>query len=237
MADLDPSKCPKCGFQMTPGYLSDTCPACGVLFSKARASDFRSSKPSLTGPSPVMPARAPAPSGTVRPTAVTVIGWLYVAFGVLAALAGLFGTAMSLLIPVDRTPSPSRFDAPAPFGLLSVVFDHIWALTALQLLLGVFMAVAGAAFLKLRSWARPAVEAIAWAGLLYDLAFGAFWLWGVSSMGVRAGEAGGAAGTAFFTVFLAFGAVLILAFTIPPIVIIRAVRDRTVREALRAAGA
>lgn len=172
-----------------------------------------------------------------RPTAITVIGWLYVGFGLLMALGGAFGLVMSFAMPTPHTDLSTQPDMPAPFKLMSHLFDYFWVAAGVQLLVAVLMIVAGAAFLKLKPWSRPVLEGVAWAGLLYDIGFGVFWIWGVSSMGARNPPAGQAPETAFFAGFLAFGVVLILAFAVPPIVVIRSLRGATVRQALTSAGA
>src|SRR5688572_3198430 len=117
-----------------------------------------------------------------RPTSVSVIGWLFVGFGALTAMGGLFGLAISFVMPF---PPPgelaaARDNMPAPFGLMTYMFDYFWVMALGQLIVAGLMIAAGAAFLKLRSWGRTVLEAITWAGLAYLLAFGTFWVWAVS---------------------------------------------------------
>jgi hypothetical protein len=175
-----------------------------------------------------------APLRPYRPTSVTVIGWLFVGFGALALLGGIFGTIMSFLIPFPDEPAAKMIDAPPPFRLMSRLFDYFGFLAAAQVAVAIIMICSGVAFLRLQSWARTAIEAVTWLGLTYNLAFGAFWIWAVVTMWREVpAEAGEAA--MFFPVFIAFGAAMIVAFSIPPIVIIRVVRGHTVRTAVKLA--
>lgn len=170
----------------------------------------------------------------IRPTSVTVIGWLFVGFGALALLGGLFGTIMSLLIPLPDEPAAKMIDAPPPLRLMWHLFNYFAFLAAAQIVVAIIMICSGVAFLRLQSWARTAIEAITWLGLAYNIVFGAFWIWAVVTMWREVpAEAGEAA--MFFPVFLAFGTAMIVAFTIPAIVIIRVVRGHPVRTALKLA--
>jgi len=172
-----------------------------------------------------------------RPTSVTVIGWLFIIVGSLAALGGVFGLAMSLAFPMPAPDLSAVSQTPAPSRLMAGLFDHFMALAIGQLVVAAIMVASGRAFLRLRPWARPVFEVLSWLGLVYTLGFGAFWVWGVLAMGRTPGEAAGGPGVAFMWVFVGFGVLLILLFAVPPILLIRALRGRTVREALAQASA
>src|SRR5712691_9938189 len=96
------------------------------------------------------------PTGAApRNHAITLIGWVYIAFGIPAALGGMIGLLMTLVIAVQY------FFAP---------------IAATQLVVGTAMIAGGTAFLRLRAWARTLLETLAWLGLLYNIAFAVLWV-------------------------------------------------------------
>lgn len=162
---------------------------------------------------------------------VTVIGWLFVGFGALALLGGVFGAIVSLSFPFPDEPAAKMADAPLPFQVMSRLFGYFWLLAAVQIVVAIAMIWSGAAFLRLRPWGRTVIEGITRMALVYNLAFGAFWIWLVAAMWSEA-PAGADAATIVFPVFISFGAVMIAAFSVPMVVILRVLRGRTVRDAL-----
>jgi hypothetical protein len=91
-----------------------------------------------------------------RDNAITLIGWVYIAFGILAAFGGLVGVLISLLMPIPH---------------------FVPLIAAVQLIAGSAMIAGGKAFLRLRAWARTLLETLAWLGLLYNVAGGVLWIW------------------------------------------------------------
>jgi len=163
-----------------------------------------------------------------RPAVVTALGWLFVAGAGLMMLSAMGGLAASVLMkgmgPEDM---PAGAEAPAFVRYFSV-------LCVLQIAFAAFVAVAAAYFLRLRAWARTALEAATWVGLAWVVGFGVFWVvnWLGRTSQVSA-EPGRAAG------FSAFGAVvgtiITLVFVAPCVIVIWLLRGRQVREALAAA--
>ena len=172
-----------------------------------------------------------------RPTSVTVIGWLYIGFGILGLLSGVLFTAMSFLMRSTMTgaqmPPPSP-DEPAFFRLMTSMFDWFWLFGVAQVVVMSLMIWSGAAFLRLRAWARTVVEIIAWLGLTYNVGFGVLWCLTLLSMTQNVPRDSTYV-SAFPWIMLAMGIVMIIAFSIPLVVIIRVVRGRVVRDAIAAA--
>lgn len=167
----------------------------------------------------------------MRPTAITVIGWLFIGCGALAILSGAFAVVISIVAPPPAEPPAKTADAPLPFQIVGRIFDYMGLLGAVQIVIAALMIWSGAAFLRLRAWARTVIEAITWLGLLYTLSFGAMWIYLVSTIW-REAEAAPDAMNVFFPMFIGMGAAVILSFAIPLVVILRVVRGRAVREAL-----
>ena len=90
-----------------------------------------------------------------RNQAITLIGWVYIAFGILAAIGGVIGLLVSLLGPM-----------PYFFPLIAAV----------QLVVGSAMIAAGKSFLRMRAWARTVLEILAWLGILHNVAFAVVWI-------------------------------------------------------------
>ena len=170
-----------------------------------------------------------------RPTAITVIGWIYIAVAVLMIFSGGMGfVAFSFMQDIKGERPPTPEDTPFPFGVMDVVFQHFDLLALAQVALAAFIIIASIQFLRLRRWARTALEVIAWLGLVYIVGFGIFWVtsWISITSGIPATE--GASGPPpLFNVFGAvMGSMVMLFWAIPLVVIIAFLRGKTIREAV-----
>jgi hypothetical protein len=116
-----------------------------------------------------------------RPKAVTVIGrlWLIVAGFFVAQnvvdliLWKILQPAMPSLLELARQREPqTRFLGP--------LLEHYAAWKTIQILLAASVGIAAFFFLRLRPWARLAIQAVCWIVLFYFAAFGVFWtrIWG-----------------------------------------------------------
>jgi hypothetical protein len=175
-----------------------------------------------------------AASAMQRPTSLTVIGWLAVGFGSLAVLGGLMGLTVSLLVPETHDVSTQdTADMPTPFGIMTPVFRYFWVLATVQLLAAALLIVAGIGLLRLKAWARTAIEVFAWLGLAYNLGFGVFWLWSLAAMTEDVPKDTGPA-AAVPIIMMVFGIAMIIAFSVPLVIVIRVLRSTNVREAIAA---
>ncbi|HEY8180980.1 MAG TPA: hypothetical protein VII32_01985 [Thermoanaerobaculia bacterium] len=150
------------------------------------------------------------PTGTApRNNAITLIGWIYIAFGILAAFGGLVGVLMSLLMPIPH---------------------FVSLIAAVQLIAGSAMIAGGKAFLRLRAWARTLLETLAWLGLLYNLASGALWIWFLMPM-FRATSRD----AWMLPVMTAIGLLTNIAFCASLVYIISVLRGSSIRSAIASA--
>jgi hypothetical protein len=170
-----------------------------------------------------------------RPTAVTVIGWIFIAGAILMILSGGMGfAAFSFMkqMGVERPPIPEQ--APFQFSVMEVIFQHFGLIAMVQVVLAIFIIIASIQFLRLRRWARTALEVIAWLGLVYLVSFGIFWVvsWLEITSNIPVTE--GAQGpTPMFNIFGAvMGSVVTLFWAAPLVVIIIFLRGKTIRGAL-----
>jgi hypothetical protein len=148
-----------------------------------------------------------------RPKSVAVIGWIFIVVGISALV--------------------SRGDELIFFGL---IIPFMWRLKLfLEVALAVVALVGGIYFLKLRAWARTALEVACWVFVVYAIGFqilGGLHLVGeFSKVADVEGTSGpGATQVVSIAAWLALCAAIVLA---PAVVIIAFLRGKTIREAVR----
>lgn len=186
-----------------------------------------------------MDLQTPPPTAPLaRPTAVTVLGWVFIVFSVLSvfgsALAVVAVQLMSRLEPGGEFP-PKAESFPPGFEMLSWMFEYFNELLILQLLLAIFSVYAAARFLKLSAWARTYFEALNWIGIVWTLIFGV--IFGFAWVGLAGGmpvpehpESAPPAG--LFAAFGVFASICVILFNCGlPAVMIWLLRSRFVRPA------
>jgi hypothetical protein len=164
-----------------------------------------------------------------RPTAVTVIGWIYIAVAILMILSSVMSFAVSATMPPP--PSPDRFpsDGSTRFGFW--LFGHLRVVAVIQIVAALVTLAASVAFLRLQSWGRVVLELLAWLALTYDLVCGGFWLYSAASMTSRMPSSIPPFPSGLF---LGTGVVIIAVFAVPIVVIIRFLRGNAIRDAVGA---
>ena len=114
--------------------------------------------------------------GAGRPRAVTVIGRLWLVVAVLSFCKALVNLAVWKVLQPD---APSLFgDVVAQsqrFWLLRPLFAHLTTLMTAQALWWAAVGVSAFALLRLRLWARVAIQGVCWALLVYAAGFEVFW--------------------------------------------------------------
>jgi len=165
--------------------------------------------------------------GTRRPGVVTAIGWIFVALAALMILSAAGGFAASSIMDeaVRREARPQSGGAP-------LLLRSFQLLGALQILFGALLAVSAAQFLRLRAWARSALEAAMWLGLAYVVGFGIYWVLGWVEMSPGS-AADGRAPDAFTLFGGIMGSLITLVFAVPCVILIWLLRGAVVRQAMR----
>ncbi len=120
------------------------------------------------------PAR---PAELQRPKAVTVIGWIWLVLGALS----LFKTIVNSIFWVALQPAiPSLVALAARENpmtrYLNPLLEHYGLVLTIQALLAAGVGISAYFLLRLRPWARAAIETTCWLGLVYVACFAAFWL-------------------------------------------------------------
>ena len=176
-------------------------------------------------------------AGPARPTAITIIAWVFIALGILMLLIASLAIAAHMLMKAmagGNMPLPAE-NAPAPFQLMARIFRYIDILAYFQMALASFIMLAGYYFLKLRKWARAALEAVSWLGAAYILGFGVFWIiaW-TSATGPMPAPEQVPELPRLFTIFgVIMGAVVTISMAAPIGVAIWYLRSTKVRNAVR----
>ncbi len=116
-----------------------------------------------------------------RPKAVTVIGWIWL---VLAAVS-LFKTIVNFIFWVALQPAIPSLVALAAredpmTRYLNPLLEHYGLVLTIQALLAAGVGISAYFLLRMRPWARVAVQTVCWLGLLYIACFAAFWLFVMS---------------------------------------------------------
>jgi hypothetical protein len=170
-----------------------------------------------------------------RPTSVTVIGWIFIAGAILMFLSGGMGLAYFTYIKHTAggvPPVPEEITG--QLRVMKFVFQHFELIAMVQVALAIFILIASIHFLRLRQWARTALEIIAWLGLVYLVGFGIFWV--VSWIGITSSipltEGMPGPSPMFNIAGVVMGSLITVCWVVPFVVIIIFLRKNTVREVL-----
>jgi len=169
------------------------------------------------------------PSRT-RPTSVAVIGWVWVVLGTLMTFSALMGLAMWTLMREEWSQATSSTEG----GPAEVLFTRLFAwypvLTSAQTVLSPFIVWSAVQFLRLRRWARMALEIVNWLALAYVIAFCIFFIYAWNSL--LSGSQGEAAPPPGFGLIGTVGGLFNMAFFgFPLVLMLRYLRCQAVREA------
>lgn len=151
-----------------------------------------------------------------RPTSVTVIGWAWIIIGglmCLSAAMALFGSVMMGQMPQHDIKDP-------------LFFRMIPFLAIVQVGLAALGLVSGINFLKLKAWARSALEALTWLLLLCILGFMVFWIINWVSMTSGHGPRG------FDVMGVVMGIVITAIYGVPLGIMVKYLRGARVKDAI-----
>jgi hypothetical protein len=111
---------------------------------------------------------------TSRPTVVTVLGWLFIVYGVLAILGALVAVGMLLLAKVAGSAAfPGGMHGQAsPFTAMAGSPGAVALGVMLRLAVGAFVIAAAVSFLRLQSWSRVALRVFCWVAIAYTVISG-----------------------------------------------------------------
>jgi hypothetical protein len=167
-----------------------------------------------------------------RPTSATIIGWLFSGLSILMVLSGAMAAVVWSLSPEEEFPPDTNvFEGePWAFQMMFKMFDYFQYLIVLQFLLGVVGIAGGVGLLQLRAWGRALTELLTWLGLVYTVGYSLLWLTAVASF--LTAEAAPPESRFIAVLMFVVGAVLFIAFLIPFIVVLVALRGKKIRSAI-----
>jgi len=163
-----------------------------------------------------------------RPTAVTVIAWVWIVLGGFACLGSLWGGFGYIMIhsAAQQAPPPDEMDW---------FFSFFGVAVLAQTGVGTLAIVAGTRFLKLRTWARMCLEVLSWFAVVFLVGYSIFWsiIWFILT-----GESGaeGPHGFGMMRIIAPLMGLLMMGgFAIPFVLMIRSLRSTKVRAAVNRA--
>jgi hypothetical protein len=173
--------------------------------------------------------------GPERPKTVTIIGRVWLVVAVLSLCRVLVNLAVWKVLQPD---APSLFGgivAQSPrHWLLRPLFEHLTALMAVQAVWWAAVGLSAVQLLRLRPWARAAIQGVCGVLLLYAALFAVFWakLW--LTMPARGAASAPAPGAHQYRTFaLAGGLALCAAIATGLVAMIVSLRSAAVRFAFR----
>ncbi len=155
-----------------------------------------------------------------RPTCVTVIGWVWIVLGGLMAFSSVMGLMSYLMIEqfAQMQGHPEDF-------METGIFRYFPFLAVVQFIVAVTGLISGINFLKLKAWARNVLEALTWLLLVFTVGSGVFWEYQWMSIPVEAPDN-------FQWFGAVMGAVIVLIYTVPLIIMLVYLRGKRVRSAI-----
>ena len=178
--------------------------------------------------------------GEERPKAVTIIGRLWLVLAVVLFLKAIVNLVMwKVLQPVAPSLVADALANAPPLAFVGPLLAHITAVATAQALWWVFVGVAAFGLLRLRPWARVAIQGVCGLLLVYSLGLEAFWAVVWPNLPSQSARAAGLA-TSYRVLALVAGLSLgaaVAAGLIWMIFLLRAPRVRAVFETGRLKGA
>jgi hypothetical protein len=119
------------------------------------------------------------PDDRLRPRSVTVIGWLWLIVGVLVLCRTVVNIVVWEILKPDLLSFLESFgEVPErQQRFLRPLFEHLTTIQAWEAIFSAAVILIAFQLLRLRSWARAAMEAVCWIVLVLVGLFGVFWVW------------------------------------------------------------
>jgi hypothetical protein len=178
----------------------------------------------------------PMEDSRMRPRAVALVGGIYMLVGFFMLLSG--GAAIASMLLVDTAAqsgmAESLSGAPAMLKVTVVFVRYFGAVAVFQVIAAVAVIVSAVQFLKLRAWARAALEVFTWLSLVAAIFIGGLWAysWAKMTAAMPPEMTAPLSPGAFSLIGAALWAGLALVIVAVSAVMIRFLRDEAVRKAL-----
>jgi hypothetical protein len=169
-----------------------------------------------------------------RPASVTIIGWIFIGVAGIMIFSGTTGmisfACMKQAEGKNYLPMPEGL--PGHLKIMWGIFRYFDSLAIIQILFALFVIIACIYFLKLRAWARAALEGISWLGLLFVAGFGIFWVtsWINATSGMAVAEGATGPPPIYGLIGIVIGVTMMAIWAVPLVVIITFLRSIGMRE-------
>lgn len=168
-----------------------------------------------------------------RPTGITITAWLWIVMGSLMIFSAVMGGFAYTMMGNMSLPPSSSSEMPAGFAVMNSIFQYFGVLLLLQGTVAVVAVWAGVSLLRLRQWARTAIEVLSWIAFLYTVGFGFFWVYMWVSMTGQVPAGSAPVNVDSFQVMGAVMGVIVTAvFAVPLWIMIRYLRGAEARSAI-----
>lgn len=193
--------CTSCGLagdiadeNVSPEGLIATCPRCGQKFKIHHEKSVEEEPLPDFVFSPAKPAASQddRTARDERPTAVTVIGWLFIGMSGLMIFSALMSFAAFSMMP-DMDEAMREMPATMPHQMRGLfgLFRYFTIISGGQIVVAGFTLFAGFRFLQRRAWARTYLEVLSWVSIALLVLYVGWWgyMW-VQMTGIFPAEMG-----------------------------------------------
>ena len=111
-----------------------------------------------------------------RPSGVTITALLWIILGAFSFLSGFLGGVAVLVLERDSTIMFYPETSPV-LWIMDLLFRYFAAGAAIQMFFSVLAIWAAIGLLRLKSWARSAIELLCWFLFFWCVCFGVFWVY------------------------------------------------------------
>lgn len=181
----------------------------------------------------------------IRPTGITVIGWIWAILGGLGLLGVLINILLFGFMPADMgsfmfSSSANGANMQGMYNFFQVfvfLFRHLWLILAFQLVIKGLSLIGGIGLLKLKEWGRKILEGLSWLYLVYMVAGSIFWVYFTSYLRtvLNHNMPDSNFGSGFTWILTALGLSIMLAICVGIVLMIRYLRSKTVYNAISGA--
>jgi hypothetical protein len=167
-----------------------------------------------------------------KPSSVAVIAWSYILLALFVILVSGLSVFGSQYVNQQIETMPNEILESFPG--MGFIMQHSGFLLILQTICAIFMLVAGIEFLRLRAWARTAVEILTWLCIVFAVIIVLFFImtWLNITSQMMTFEDNSGTSSALTVLGIGVGMVLMVLFVIPLLMIIRTLRGKAVRDAV-----
>ena len=158
-----------------------------------------------------------------KPVSVTIIAWIWIVVAIKMLLSAIRILKKGYPEPLENVSNP--------FKIMDVFLRHFETVGIISIIISIFIIIIAFYFLKLRAWAKTAIETISWLGLIYFTCLGIYGLFIWKEIVSFVKETNTQMGSFIFISHVATSVFVVL-IIIALIVMIIFLRGKTIRDAV-----